>query len=558
MKCVTCTYPYNLKDRDPIRLGCQKHSLCRQCVLRIGAGGEIVCPQCSHVSPFQTEHDLQPDETLTSNLQKEAKMTSVACTFHEKPAEFCCMAHCLPLCEECKCIQNDCKIVQLIGNFGKIRHHFITKINLAGEIRSIPPALSELWNNRYDLDFPLDQALTLYQGIHRSEGNLCHICFTDQQYSIDSFCQFYCESCYNRLRPETHMLVSIEVIYEKARWMSRSISTWSLSYEQVKWLTREENDLKKAVAILAEIRKNKHREEVDSGPKGRFWCPKCLGSFEPSFYHVFKLPCRDAVHILCKECIHQTPICPIDHSEFTPEQIQLIENHTSSRSMDETTRSDGMFIDAHARYGVTHPLSSKGKKIPAFRSPPGRKLSVLEPYFSVLPGDTETYERGSFEEPWVVNSYPNQVEALSFGCSESVTLCGLSLGNPITDHDTVFVREILMYEGPKARGIGGIRLETQDAELRGGGNIVTDVYFEEYRMRECQVYTLKLKLESGGREEKVGIYHGNHAGRYELLIGSDECCWQFIPTESVGPNERNGGQNDIHGPILRLLYRTTS
>ena len=211
-------------------------------------------------------------------------------------------------------------------------------------------------------------------------------------------------------------------------------------------------------------------------------------------------------------------------------------------------------------------LQGKGIRIPPFSPSPSLPHSIpkdnlvsVDRFFRVLPAreplDPPTPEERIFIKPWTMNKYKNQVEALTFQCYASVSIWGVGLANPILPEKQCVVQWIRFYIGE--RGIGDfIEIPLLNAELQSSTSVVTDVYFSvPYQLPAFQFVTMKIKLAlPPGSTEVLELYHGNHIGKCEDMVGSDTIGWEPMQTYGVEESETISGQQHFIGPILRLIY----
>ena len=270
---------------------------------------------------------------------------------------------------------------------------------------------------------------------------------------------------------------------------------------------------------------------------------------------------------ICSRCLDSWNRCPLDLTPFEPSQLrrdtsfgtccgdsaetEIKPREPSPQDTSDLTRP--VVQPSRKRVAPDHLLSNRGKLIPKFIS--YEELHAVDRYLRVLPEDPQHYQPNSFEVPWYVNKHSNQVEALTFLCFRDILLRGIGMSNPCEFDKVVMVSEIRLYTGSKAAG-GNFRVcELDDNILRGGDSVVTNLFFKEPQAISAQVAcTLKLKLQGRNAAEQVALYHGNHIGRYEDSVGTDSIAWSFEHTEAVEPGEKNSGQHELIGPILRLIY----
>lgn len=564
MECPVCLNRFDLQDHRPIKLSCPD-LMCSTCTQDIPDKTRIICPKCGEITSFNESLENYRHSDLEAKLKKEQQQCTINCSFHSRMAVRLCPKHMLPLCETCLC-RPACKLELIRPNTLRKVQHFLRDgviravYELYGEDR-IPSTLQEAYDHMYEDERTVQELLTLYKNLH-SGRRLCRICFSINVSAVEmSSMEFCCAFCKERL-PDTELVISLRQLSREdvvmfIRQHLQTISFWHLSLEQVSCLHSGPDDIQALVDIARTIPALKGLKQI---PNQYFYCPGCRSTFANTAYRLLQLPCPGAIHALCQDCVSQS-ICPLDLHAFDgrsrlPELAQFTPGDQGngrlsgprdpSQPWNPTPKPNPQLV------GEMHQLATRGIPVPPFQ-PADPSVQVLERYHRVLPENPLHYQKKSFEEPWYVNHYNNQVEALTFRCFKTVTLIGIGLANPLDSDRVVIVVSVGLYTGTKAVG-GYHHCECRTNELTGP-SVVTDIYFAEgVVMQEAEAYTLKLKLQGATQQEQVALYHGNHIGRLEHGQSSDDIAWQFEHTLAVEPGEINSQQHEVISPILRLIY----
>ena len=569
MECIVCLNHFDLQDHRPIKLTCMD-TMCISCAQRLDES-RIVCPKCREITSFNDSLENHLHSDLEAKVKKEQEQYTTNCSFHLRVAVRLCPTHMLPLCETCLCLPA-CKL-ELIrhSTLRKVKHFLRDGVmravdELQGEDH-IPQNLKEAYSCMFDDERKVEELLTLYKKLN-SGRRLCYICFSDNVSAVVmSSMEFCCAFCKERL-PDTNLVIPLsqlsrEEVVMSIRQFLQTISFWHLSLEQVSCLHSGPDDIQAVVDIARTILTLKDQDKQT--PNHYFYCPGCRSTFGNTAYRLLQLPCPDATHALCQDCVGQS-ICPLDLREFDgrsrlPELMKFTPDDEDAANL---RAHDGKLSEPRDPFQVWNPkpnpkpadegheLAMRGIPVPPFQ-PEDPSVQVLERFHRVLPENPQHYQEGSFEEPWYVGKYKNQVEALTFRCFKTVILIGIGLANPLDPERVIIVDSVGLYTGAKAEG-SYHHCECCTKELRGP-SVVTDIYFAEgVAVQQEEAYTLKLKLQGATQQEQVALYHGNHIGRFEDGQSSDGTAWCFEHTLAVKPGERNSGQHDLISPILRLIY----
>lgn len=566
MNCPVDGCYYDLEEHLPIKLNCN-HCVCRSCALQMHQGTyKIICPVCNVVKNFNNESELEADPFKVNQLKADLVIGSVDCFFHDsEKATKLCPVHRLPLCDHCRCVRR-CELEAILPNPRPALHYLILGITdtvqRLGGPNYVPQKLRNDYERRFDPDITVRELCTLYRNLLQGK-DCCFLCFADDKFGFDTNLELCCRECFESIETfRTVQPLNTQTVTELVgyvREQAKSLHFWLLSKSQLSWLRSPERNLAESVRMAKSILSVS--PQPMSTPTSPILCPACCGSIRSP---PFILPCSGGVHVICQSCHNSWSRCPLDLTPFQRSQLIIGDSLVTSCEVTEIEPQEVIPADdfastrpvaqpARKRVAPDHPLFNRGKPIPEFIST--EDWHAVERYLRVLPEDPLHYQPYSFEDPWYVNRHSNQVEALTFTCFSDVHLRGIGMANPCEFDKVVMVSAVQLYTGMKATG-GNFRVcELHDNILRGGDSVITNLIFKEPQaISAYDVYTLKLKLKGGNALEKVAMYHGNHIGRYEDLMGTDSNGWSFERTEAVEPGEKNSDQQELLSPILRLIY----
>ena len=552
MECPSCKEHFNLQDRRPYNIPCG-HTLCLVCIKSLATGGELKCPLDNEMTVVNDPSQLPESRVLIETLT--GACVHCATPDHHEACAFC-ITHLAPTCQLCLHHGTTCSSKDLIIDLDEIKHV------LTATLESLP---SETWPRtlrlNYDSRFKLSlgELYQLYIAVTRLNSGLqcCDCQNSAQDYvHLTNFC-VYCATCYAKNQKKDPQLSAFcvpgpnchDIVIAKVYEMPRLIHFYLLQPDHYNWLRSPPADLYALLIGAHAFAEMQHKPETELPEV--FVCPQCLQVQSRGERQLRKLPCLQAVHVICEPCAQvweRTTCCPLDRQTFA----------ISGLSLPVYFR---VVADGAPRIGNGMFLANKGIDIPPFCPPSNSPcLAAAERFFKVLPPlETlvpPTQEERTFMEPWYINFYPNQVEALTFQPFADVYLWGLGLANPVEAGKKALVQWVRLYRGERAISSDYQEPRLKNTELVGGNGVVTDILFTTpCHLSAFAWVTLKLRLGVSGKQEKLPIYHGNHIGRKEDLEGSDGIVWETRQTYCVEESERSSGQQHFIGPILRLIYQ---
>lgn len=542
---------FNLHFKRPYNIPCG-HTLCRECLNHLIEGGELKCPKDNVVTVVNNLSDL-PESWLLIETLTGACLQCATPEHHE--ACFFCLTHLTPTCNLCK-HQEACNSKELFHNIEEIKHALREAVEPLSK-ETWPSTLKLKYSSRFKLT--LVEMYQLYTAAMRLTSKLqCCDCQNSGEdfVHLTNFCVF-CSSCYAKnLKKDPQLQASCirsadcrESVIMKVYGMLRLIHFYFLSAADYHWLRTPPEDLYALLTGAQAFARLQHKAEVELPDV--FICPQCQQLQSRGERQLRRLPCSQAVHVLCEACAQAfegTTTCPLDFQTFGISGLNLPVYFRVVAGFSPLI-GNGMF------------LANKGIDIPPFNPPfTCQYLVAVERFFKVLPPREilapPTQEERTFMEPWYINFYPNQVEALTFQPYADVRLWGLGLANPVEPGKRALVQWVRLYRGERATSSDYQEPRISNTELVGGNEVVTDIYFTvPCYLRAFEWITIKLRLGTPGMLGKLPIYHGNHIGRKEDLAGSDGIGWETQQTYCVEDSERSSGQQHFIGPILRLIYQ---
>jgi hypothetical protein len=302
-----------------------------------------------------------------------------------------------------------------------------------------------------------------------------------------------------------------------------------------------------------------------------FFCPMCGNSVRKGSGKVFLLPCFDAFHAICPECVKplfefEVVTCPLDKSVYFqggkslkalpelkpfPPRIPVFPPKSNFPSQFPSEPiSPPIFPPVQSLKLPTQ--SSVGTPLPPLNLPFDSFLltrfpSVFPP-IEVPPDSWQPCQR-----PWRQSSQVNQVEVVTFMCTEATNLLGFAIAVPIDEKQISILDWARIYKGTEAIG----RLYTEVAagkRINGGFHILSAVLFAvPYPILSYEHYSLKLKF-IGDPDRDYDTYRGNPYDKPEIWLGSDGTIWEFEECLVVERDECLNGQNNLSGPILQFIY----
>lgn len=195
----------------------------------------------------------------------------------------------------------------------------------------------------------------------------------------------------------------------------------------------------------------------------------------------------------------------------------------------------------------------QGTPLPPIRLNPGEL--ALDRFPTVLPPmGNASAERSGNQRGWFQTQGRNQVEAMNFVATENLLLVGVSLAAPLNPQQNCRVDFVNLYRGKDTRGQP--TYSHRGGEIITGGNkILSDIRFSQsFQVLAGQMYSMKVKF-SGDPPGSYETYRGNPFDRPDVWFSEDGILWEFEECNLVEPSEYLNGQNNLSGPILRLIYR---
>ena len=180
---------------------------------------------------------------------------------------------------------------------------------------------------------------------------------------------------------------------------------------------------------------------------------------------------------------------------------------------------------------------------------------VINRFPSVLPPmDISADRRTANQRGWYQTHDKNQVEAMVFVTSENLLLLGVSIAAPTSQINASIVDFVNIYRNRDTR-VPPTYSHRGRERIQGGNQLLGDVRFAQpFQVMAGQQYSLKIKL-SGDPNTAYETYRGNPFERPDIWITDDGVLWEFEECTLVEPGEYLNGQNNLSGPILRLIYR---
>lgn len=197
-------------------------------------------------------------------------------------------------------------------------------------------------------------------------------------------------------------------------------------------------------------------------------------------------------------------------------------------------------------------------KVPGTPLPPANLRPgelVVNRFPSVLPPmDIPADRRIANQRGWYQTVGRNQVEAMVFITSDNLQLVGVSIAAPTSQTQASIVDFVNIYRNRDTKVPPAYSHRGRE-RIQGGNLLLGDVRFAQpFPVIAGQQYSLKIKL-SGNPEAAYETYRGNPFERPDIWITDDGVLWEFEECTLVEPTEYLNGQNNLSGPILRLIYR---
>ena len=542
MECACCLLHFDLQLKRPRNLPCG-HTICLSCLQSLAPSGSFPCPLDKTCIRANDVADFPESRSLMEVLTGAALIC--ATPDHGEARDFC-ISHFTPTCTLCK--HHECTSLDILENMDRVKFELYEELKKV-EMKDLPGNLQEKWRGMSQLT--LVELYRLYTLVERGRLKCCGCGKGSEDYlNLDSF-TVYCTACYTKCLSKDPLLSAIcfptiqciDSILPVLRSNLRHIHFFSLSPTHHDLLLHPPPDLPSLLSFAHDLTSLQHQPIIPL--PDQFQCPQCRKTLLKGECQLRRLPCAQAVHVICEVCVqgcdeHHIK-CPLDENEFSVTGNEL-----------------EIYCKVERK---EHVLAGKGIDFPGFRTPDSvpESLSVLDVFSKVLPAKEPILglspENKVFLEPWYINRSEYQVETLTIQPLADVSLWGIGLANPISPSKTAAVHWIRLYSNEQGRGFVYQKVEITNSQLTGD-SILTDIFFSQgYRLPGRKYATLKVKFEVEGGEKRVGVYHGNHVGRRKDLEGSDGCGWNTRETEGVDCEERCNCQGHLIGPILRLIYR---
>ena len=568
LECPICSETFDTTTRRPKVLDCG-HTVCLADLLNIKrVNKELTCPFDSRKCRKQPES--LPDNHSLLGLLDSAE---IRCKEHDLIANRFCTGHLQPVCANCV-HSSACEVKTLPLDLAEINHVLIDQISIRyDQVRlhtdeTIESRVRRRYHNLLRDNLSLLQSLR--DLIEQFDGLLCQVCAKPASLLMTNNLQSYCEGHATSGLSESYVVrvggksgeeICVELENLILRVLKR-IDYYKLSKEQLFFLANRSKDAKE----IQEFGKN--LLSLVTYSKGTYddipilsHCPQCRSSLQKPTSRLLVLPCFDALHVVCQDCMQpllesDMVVCPLDKSVF----------YMQGKSMKVVPELKAFPV--RGAEGVPpFPLKPPPfplKPLPKQRSPsegsplPPLNLPieahVLTRFSSVFPPiDIPSEQWLPTQRPWRQSRQLNQVEAVVFSCSEAVALVGVCLSVPIDPRQISVLDWVRLYRGVEGSGRTYTEV-TAGKRLNGGNHILHPVLFPTpYPISACTMYTMKLKF-LGDPDRDFDMYRGNPYDKPEIWLGSEGSLWEFEECVVVDESECLNGQNNISGPILQFLY----
>ena len=566
LECPVCTNTYNQTTHQPRLLACS-HTYCLACLTALFAkSGRIECPEDRSLD-YTALEKLPVNRVLIDLLGS----ISIRCEDHNKAAFSFCFTHYTPVCDQCK--HPGCQVVDAVEEAEKVKFQLIGKINetaerLRRENVALPQTLEMSVRNVYTntLRDNVNVVQKLKELVESRNQLTCRGCHGRQNLTLyQQSLEVLCSTCMTpggmdgKSYPVTDEASARRALDECIRNLMGQINFCDLNLDVLHRWTQRGNQPPTAVLDLARVLIG-YREEkkgTDQLPRS-FCCVQCLQQLELVSARIRVLPCKKALHAICEGCADALRnqggfVCPLDGFNY---KVAI-----DSLPLFFVQKPTSPIKPGNAQYKPQPipPRPNKDPEYPGSDLPPFELIQgrfVLDRFPSVLPASgTPESQLTRDNRGWGINANANQVEAMTFLCSEKVKLIGLGIANPFKPDVTATLQFIKIYAGTLARG-NPTFAQTPNLQLSGGNSILTYYNFPT----PCPVnpnvfYCLKLKIvpSAGGRE--IIMYRGNSFERPDIWAGSDYAVWDFDEVQNAQLEAGEvTGQNNLTGPILRFIY----
>ena len=584
LECPICNEAFDTKKRRPKVLDCG-HTICLADLANIKKVNRgLACPFDSRIC--KKEPDTLPDNhSLLSILDA----SEIRCGQHDTIAFRFCIGHLEAICPKCDHSQA-CEMKVLPMDWAEVNHALVDQVASRFEqVRECADeAIEALVKRRFHNVLRENMALlqTLRHLLEQFEGLTCQVCGRPASSLVLGTFQAYCsvhatgglgDGQTFGLKGKSAVEICAEVQRVLLQVLKR-VDSYKLTFEQLTLLASPPRDAKqlqelgKSILELVAYSKGTY-EDCQSD----FFCPLCRNGLKKGSGRVFLMPCFDAFHAICQNCVQSLPdsesvTCPLDRSVYfqggkslkaLPELKPFPPRHDSlpvfpaKSALPSQFPSEPAFPPAALPAFPAIPFKlpsqfSVGTPLPPLDLPFDcfvltRFPSVFPPV-DVAPGNWQPTQR-----PWHQSSRENQVEAVTFMCTETVSFLGLTVAVPIDKKQMAVLDWVRLYKGNDAVGLGYVEVAA-GKRLNGGPHVLSTVLFQaSYPIQPYEHYSMKLKFV-GDPERDYDTYRGNPYDKPDIWLGSDGAIWEFEECLVVERSEVLNGQNNHNGPILQFLY----
>ena len=605
-ECPICNEIYNVSNRRPKALPCG-HTVCLSDLISIfRLKHSIICPFDSQSTPSPPS-DLPDNRAVLSLLDS----TEVRCFPHDSVADSFCPVHLCALCASCGHEQS-CVRKQLPKDFVEVSHLVIDAVSTVFEAvqsqvdDSAKKRVAKRYNSLLRENLSLLRMLT--ETNRRENCIVCEVCGEVANGCLDwSQFQGFCRGHMTQgVGGEGYMLSltgktdaqlceelgeMIPQILKRVNCYALTSEHWDAILDRPK-VPKKVQRLAQALVALVSYEKGGFETSPDE-----FLCPGCRQPQRKSLSKLSVLPCFEAFHALCSHCVAQKRgatevVCPMDGAVYSTriEALKTVPEGKNKGGLPPfpiqgfgdlppfpvksvllggkrgglPPQVEGGGGELPKQYGELkgggdgQVLEPKGPKAVGSPLPPANLASgmfTLDRFPSVLPPiDGEISQRTPNQMGWKHVAGMGQVEALVFTATEGVTLLGFALGVPVDPQQSSILLSLRLYRGDSATGSSFHELSSTQ-RLRGGPHLLFPVLFPSpYTLQAYQRYTVKIRFQ-GDPDQDFEMYKGNPYEKPEIWVGEDCTIWEFEECLSVEKNEYLNGQNNLSGPILRMIYR---
>ena len=576
--CPICVTPFDLSDFRPKMLPCQTHCMCRSCALRLGETGQITCPYGCGTAPFNSINQLKEPQIVLQLIADSL----ITCAEHSRSAVKFCFRHTLALCATCAHTDPACTPKDIDGSTQfDIKKHLIGRFeDWIVHSKELFEDLPEQYQGAVAMmkEWPIALLMSFHTYLQRKEKyGVCMECRSQENRYVDvDTMKTYCSRCFITL---SHRDLSVsqtfteipdhesnirQTVVSAVKEHLKKVDFRVVTVEQCEWLRTQPDSFYRFLTVA------RHIVGLPTGASpGEVLFPDPVVC--PTGHHLrfrcslYRLPCS-AFHAICEDCavgmfnsLHLLS-CPLDGQNFNV-TLSMLEKLEWRRLFHPSVRS---------RVAENHPLANVGRLIPQF-SPmrniiapiPVERMTAVDRFLRVLPDDNSVVllddgDSGVFRKPWVISMERNQVEALTFSAHRDITLWGIGFASVVPTNTCARIEWVKIYPGARASGPARPQPILINSDFKGKeGVVINDTYFSSpVRLPASQQATVKLKVSprSTPQGRSLSVYHGNHIGRYVDVTGLDGTQFDFYKTEAVDNGEWFSRQQEIVGPILRLIY----